>query len=505
MTQFTSLNQFNIPPYNAEYIGIYKDGVKVSKISLENTKPTHSTKLYSFGLLSDVHNQKHAIIADDLDFQNALTVLNEKEVVDFICICGDITQNGTETELNNYKTNVDTYSPNIRVYTTTGNHDCPGFDATRWESYVGTPKSFSFTHTIGQTNDLFVFLGMYKNSLGSDSCTPYTDEDLDWLENILEENKNKRVFVITHLFFPTKAGNFNEIYPPANWLAGPQLNRLLAMNEKYLNSIWMSGHSHWMWHLQELADTINGTPNADRANIYRSFDANGKPTCGWTVHVPSCASPIDSTGSNRDNGDLADACSEGAVVDVYEDYIVIRGMSFKDKSDTTYTLKYLPIATYKLDTTIVTVSTESTEEPENPEVPEEPEIPTPTGPYVTAADCTFNTTKVTGCSVIQDEDYVVFNFTAPKQGFYVKPSNHDSTKTCVLRVVDVIYESPAEWSDALKALVGFYTGTEYVTTDNVELKNSAKGVEFNTKSSFSSPSFPSEGIRIKIKCILEYK
>lgn len=350
--QYKDFNKFNSAPYSASHIGVYNsNGSKVMEIQLGNFKPNYDTRLYRFGLLSDVHNQKSTTIADDPDFQNALTIFNDKESVKFTCICGDITQNGTESELNNYKTNIENCSPNTPVYTTTGNHDCYSLDETTWESYTGCSKLMKFYNVENGNLDVFIFFGMTNYSLGS-SGTPYLEEDIDWLEAKLKEYRNCRVFIFTHLFFPDKAGNFNHIYPSSNWLGGSQLERLTQLNETYLNTIWFSGHSHWMWDLQKLPDTINGTENADRANVYRTFDENNNPTCGWTVHVSSCASPIDSTGANRDNGDESDACSEGAIVDVYKDYIVVRGVSFKDKGDSDYTLRYLPIAHYKLDTNI---------------------------------------------------------------------------------------------------------------------------------------------------------
>ena len=133
----------------------------------------------------------------------------------------------------------------------------------------------------------------------------------------------------THLFFPTRAGNLNNIYPSGNWLGGTQLTTIQALNDRYKNAIWFSGHSHWKWYLQKYQDN---------ANIYRN-------NCGWCVHVPSCASPIDSDGTSRVEKPLE---SEGAIVDVYDNYIDIRGMDLKNQ-------KYLPIAQYRLDTTLIDI------------------------------------------------------------------------------------------------------------------------------------------------------
>lgn len=318
----------NIAPYAASQIGVYNEsGQRVGKIELNTFKPEYGERLYRFGLLSDVHNQSDQTAEPTADLQRALEFFNNKESVAFTCICGDITQNGTASELAIYQNNVNTKSPNTPVYTCTGNHDATssGLNETNWTTYTGCEKNFTFEHQ----NDIFIFFSMTTWSLGS-SGTPYSETDIDWLEEQLEANKDKRCFVFTHLFFPTRAGNLNDIYPTGNWLGGTQLTRIQGLNDTYKNAIWFSGHSHWKWYLQKYQD---------RANIYK---AN---SCGYSVHVPSCASPIDSDGTTRVSMPLE---SEGAIVDVYENYIDIRGMDLKNEL-------YLPIATYRLVTGVETI------------------------------------------------------------------------------------------------------------------------------------------------------
>ena len=148
----------------------------------------------------------------------------------------------------------------------------------------------------------------------------------------LEEYKNERCFVITHLFFPDRAGNLNYIYPVGNCLQGAQHDELAALCDKYTNSIWFSGHSHWKWELQKYQD---------RANIYRGFNEDGTPASGWCVHISSCANPGKSDGISLRDGDLLE--SEGAILHIYEDHVDMLGIDFKKG-------KYLPIASYTLKT-----------------------------------------------------------------------------------------------------------------------------------------------------------
>lgn len=339
--QYPDFIDVNIPPYLAECIGVYNSaGDRIGMIDITKFKPGFGTRLYRFGLLSDVHDYEGSSAEPSDDFQTALSLFNEKEDVVMTCICGDISQNGTESEFEMFQDDVLTKSPDTPVYTTTGNHDCGSgsgeqVDESLWSAYTGQKLTFEISKTLDNGSiDHFLFLGMTTWSLGSNG-TPYNETNIDWLESKLSEYKNDRCFVFTHLFFPERAGNLNDIYPSYNWLQGSQLTRLQGLCDKYVNSVWFSGHSHWKWYLQKYQD---------RANIYRSYN-NDTPTCGWCVHVPSCASPIDSNGSTRVEKPLE---SEGGVVDVYENYIDIRGIDLKNNL-------YLPIATYRLDTTPVVI------------------------------------------------------------------------------------------------------------------------------------------------------
>ena len=336
--QYTDFIDVNIPPYLSEYIGIYNSSNEhIGSIPLTGFKPVFGERLYRFGLLSDVHDYEGSVAEPSDDFQRALSLFNLKEDVVMTCICGDISENGSTAEFQMFMDDVAAQSPDTPVYTTTGNHDCPSggspINYMQWEAYTGNPLCFEKTQMHDGGVDHFLFLGMSRWNFS----TPYETASLDWLETKLKEFKNERCFIFTHLFFPDGAGNFKDIYPSYNWLSGAQLTKLEGLRDKFKNTIWFSGHSHWKWYLQKYEDT---------ANIKRNYNNDNKPTGGWMVHVPSCACPIDSDGfTTRVSKPLE---SEGAVVDVYENYIDIRGIDLK-------TNLYLPIATYRLDTTIIPI------------------------------------------------------------------------------------------------------------------------------------------------------
>lgn len=355
-TNFTDLIKNNVAPYSASKIGVYaSDGSRVGEIPLGSFKPNYGERLYRFGLLSDVHNEDSQSTENAQDFINALTELNNKESIEFICITGDLTQyshstGNIATEMTLYQNNLNAAGVNKPVYVTTGNHDCPGSTDVDYTTFYqkaglsdiapssGATASYEVTktHTTSggvTVTDHFLFLTMRRYEFTSST---YYDADITWLGNKLEAYKNDRCFVFTHMFFPDYAGNLNRIYPSGNWLSGPQLTSLKNLIDSYPRTYWFSGHSHWKWYLQKYQD---------KANIYPT--SNSGRTTGWAVHIPSCASPIDSDGSSRVSMPLQ---SEGGVVDVYEDHVDIRGIEFKGPGDSNYNMKYIPVAQYRLYT-----------------------------------------------------------------------------------------------------------------------------------------------------------
>lgn len=78
----------------------------------------------------------------------------------------------------------------------------------------------------------------------------------------------------------------------------------------------------------------------ENANIF-----SDGTTC-HRVHIPSCAAPRkNDAGTSSSNTYDYNAGSQGYLVDVYENAIVLRGRDFIKG-------KYLPIANYLMDTTI---------------------------------------------------------------------------------------------------------------------------------------------------------
>lgn len=325
---YTDLINVNIAPLNATKIGVYNaSGNRVGKIELGNLKKSNlGNKLYSFGAISDIHLQDKTA---QTDFQTALDYLDNNESVAFTCICGDLTTNGTNANLQDYKNYVESYSPNTPVYGMSGNHDArnnsSGGISSVIKTYTGHPLYYSFEHE----NDVFIFVGINKESNGN----LFTKAELQWLYETLETNRNKRCFVFEHVRPQDTCGNAYGIYNYNIW-GGTEQTVFESMMKHYKNVILWHGHSHLKFNLQTKDNKANY--EHDLFGIH-------------SIHIPSLAVPRtgDITGASSRKELYAE--SEGYVVDVYENAIVLRGRDFVNA-------KFLPLATYYLDTTLRNVT-----------------------------------------------------------------------------------------------------------------------------------------------------
>ncbi len=327
---YTDFIPQNVAPLGSRRIGIYDaNGNRVGQIPLGSlTPPNNNRKLYSFGALSDIHLQYDT--AQD-DFRKALEYLNNTEDVVFTCICGDLTSNGTASELQVFKNYIDTYSADTPVYAIAGNHDATNaleFDTMR--PYTGQGLWYSFEHN----GDVFIMVG----EKAWDYEWPFSVEEMQWLYNTLEANRNKRCFVFQHLLSYDGCGNpYPGANPGTDILGCENTSRFsnvpgrifLSLMRHYKNCIWFHGHSHTAFECQE---------NNSMANYDQYYGIH-------SVHIPSLAVPREYEESAYVQKYSE---SEGYVVDVYENGIHLRGRDFVKG-------EFLPIASYWLDTTLQTI------------------------------------------------------------------------------------------------------------------------------------------------------
>jgi 3',5'-cyclic AMP phosphodiesterase CpdA len=331
----------NTAPKGATKIGVYdSNGKRVLTIPLGGLTPPHTEPLYSFGVFSDIHLFKSATNWDgNGKFDRALSYL-ESYGCAMCIISGDLTQTGlydeasgsyvlNEAQFAKYKEICDKHT--IPVHELCGNH----------ESYYGQPitnnldKLNTYTgknvlsYTVSHGNDLFILVGQPRDT------TVMTDEDFTWLGTTLEANKDKRCFVFVHSHIDDNVeGGVEDSGNPAfarensifgYWGATKTANFINLMNQ-YPNAILFHGHTHIKFEAQE----FDPQANYSEENGFKS------------VHIPSLGWPRTLVSSDG-TWEGAHTESQGYIVDVYADCIVLNGWDFVNN-------QYVPLGVYKIAT-----------------------------------------------------------------------------------------------------------------------------------------------------------
>lgn len=351
----TPLIAENIAPSNASRLAIFNGKTKVCTVAISKMQPTNlGGKLYSFGLLSDVHLAGNNSTAGTR-FDTALTYF-QNQGASFCCHCGDITNTGfwypiSETEGTSYYSTgqYDEYSSicekhDIPVYGNCGNHESyNGYDISKTytdvyganpslvvnnleklQEYTGKGLVFTVTHE----NDVFIFVGQSTQAL------PMTVDHLQWLYETLEANRNKRCFVFVHSYVSSlDSGNPLGLHslPLFDYWGTTNKKAFTDMMGHYKNTVLFHGHSHVHFETQQQVSNA----------IYSE-------ALGFrSVHVPSSAN-----GRKIINGSLGSkdtSYSLGYLVEVYKNHIVLIGYDFVGSVE-------VPIAQYCIDTTLQTVA-----------------------------------------------------------------------------------------------------------------------------------------------------
>lgn len=335
----------NTAPKGATKIGVYdSNGKLVMTIPLGGLTPPNSEKLYSFGLVSDIHLWKALSSWDgNTKFDNALSYFESYGCV--MCIVtGDLTQSGfyvrtddtdastqsfDETQFQKYKGICDKHT--IPVYEMCGNHEsyysmAVSENLDKLKTYTGKDV---LSYTVTQGNDLFILCGQ------PDDTIVMSDEDFAWLGTTLETNKDKRCFVFVHSHIDDNVeGGVEDSGNPAfarensifgYWGATKTANFINLMNQ-YPNAILFHGHTHIKFEAQE----FDPQANYSEENGFKS------------VHIPSLGWPRTLVSSDG-TWEGAHTESQGYIVDVYADCIVLNGWDFVNN-------QYVPLGVYKIAT-----------------------------------------------------------------------------------------------------------------------------------------------------------
>lgn len=328
----TKLIPENIAPQNAKNLAVFDGDTKICDVDIGKMKPNLGTPLYRFGLVSDTHLDGNETNATRLN--DALTFY-ESQGCSFCCHSGDLTNVGfyyakDDTEMylapmTEFKSVIDAH-PNLPMYGCVGNHESYNkpiiYNLAELKAYTGWDLCYTITHQ----NDAFIFFGQPGG-------TSYVEPDrwkeqLNWLQEQLEANRNRRCFVFEHLTLNDDAGNPNNIHN-AFWYELE--STLIGLLQHYKNTILFHGHSHF-----DLKEQLNFSyMNYSTRKGFRS------------VHVPSTVGGRITVDGVKQDATIPENRS-GYVAEVYENCIVLKGYNFHEK-------EYVPIAQYCIDTTLVEI------------------------------------------------------------------------------------------------------------------------------------------------------
>ena len=329
----------NTAPHGARGIGVYDaSGKKIYTVPLGRMTPPSKQKLYSFGLVSDIHLWKvnSSTYGNSNDkFDHALSYFEEIGC-EFCVVPGDLTITGfylspddtvanaylDEGQFAAYQAMCEKHT--IPVYELMGNH----------ESYYGMPISNNLTlmatytgnsalsYTVTQGNDVFILCGQPRDAW------VMTDADFTWLGETLEANKDKRCFVFVHAYIEEDSGDPLDVRENSifDYWGAAKTTAFKNLMRQYPNAVLFHGHSHMKFQNQVYDVNANYTER----NGFKS------------VHVPSLAIPRDINFDTMHSADDKTA-SQGYIVDVYDDCIMLTGMDFVGDVP-------VPLGVYKIET-----------------------------------------------------------------------------------------------------------------------------------------------------------
>lgn len=340
------IHEFTAIPDGAETVLAYRCNVLVGSMDIpENKKADRGERVFAFGALSDVHFNRYnqSLTGDDahLTFPNALNFLEGFDV-SLVGLSGDISADGEEYSFKSFHDIAAVYD--FPVYTCTGNHDVSSYyTLANWQKYInngayGEEKAagieavadngLDFVYKPAEANgDVFIFLSQYQWDYKEPTSRILKDEQLDWLEAQLEKYADETVYLFFHTFLnnPVEGedlrmgegnlvNNAGHAYDLSFTEGCPDEVRFENLMNEYENVVFFNGHSHWAYDMQKL------NPNLNIADYNGEF--------ATMVHLSSVSSPRRTTANIADTSEHAMRSSEGMIVQVYENEIVLTACDF---------------------------------------------------------------------------------------------------------------------------------------------------------------------------------
>ncbi len=356
VTTYFGAGSIDLPDYTAIPDGAENILVTYEDETLEifdipsEKRADRGDEVYSFGSISDLHFNRYELeggadVAEST-FARALTFF-EKADVALVAMPGDISADGEKEAFEAFNNIASGYD--FPVYTTTGNHDLHAkYEKENWLEFMNTgvygdekadgiinvaDNGLDFVFEESESGEIFIFLNQTSNNYGLMWNALLQDSQLDWLEAQLETHKDKTVYLFFHTFLTSANGNplmgtgnlQNDLgwaYPLFYTPGASDEVRLRNLLREYDNVFFLNGHSHWAYHMQKLNPDLNVSKNGENGATF--------------IHVSSVSSPR-ITGEYGVLWEGTDpTMSEGYLIAVYEDSIMLYGIDFVNNTILAY-------------------------------------------------------------------------------------------------------------------------------------------------------------------------
>ncbi len=278
----------------------------VSEVSESGISDFDETNIiFSFAALSDVHISAATSALANTKYTKALEKLKEYSL-DAVCIAGDLTDSGSQTEINNFKHLYESFMPDIPLVYCMGNHD--GQDGAKGllfatefgENYFTNDKYANYSsgnrHVV--INGYHFVCVETQNYYGGEKNCYYSDATKQWLSETLtaikEEDETQPIFVFTHPMIYDTAYGSDLPGSGTMWYS----EDLISILSNYPTVVSFSGHVHHPL-------------NDERSIMQTSFTSLG---CG-SVSYMAIESGYVQTGSTTVPSD-AQQYSQGLVVQI---------------------------------------------------------------------------------------------------------------------------------------------------------------------------------------------
>ncbi len=337
------LPDYTAIPDGAEAILVTSDGETLEALDIpESKKSDRGEAVYKFGSISDLHFHRYQFENDsDIATETFSRSLDffDNAGVSLVAMPGDISSDGEREAFEAFNRISSGYD--FPVYTSTGNHDLHAkYEKENWLEFMNpgaygevkaegilnvADNGMDFVYEEKESGDIFIFLNQTSNNYGLLWNALLTDAQLDWLEAQLETYSDRAVYLFFHTFLNSAKGNpfmgtgnlqnsLGWSYPLFYTQGASDEVRLRNLLREYDNVFFFNGHSHWAYHMQTMNPNLNISKNGENGATF--------------VHVSSVSSPRVTKDYQILWSGTDPEMSEGYLVEVYEDSILLMGVDF---------------------------------------------------------------------------------------------------------------------------------------------------------------------------------